>query len=858
MPARAVKQPDLAPDLPAIRKFLNHLNRDWFHLVAIDPSSADKRTYGYVADGPEDACDWICQQQARGWNVYWAVNAPHYRQSKKASRGELRTLYAIHADLDLPADLDRQSPKAEALIKAMIEKARDGGHILEGQPMVVMSGNGVQAVWFLDEPLKATPDNMAALETINRRVLKHFGRTNGSEWDATRVLRVPGSVNFPSAIKLKRNCVPMLSRLLCVSDRDFCLSDFGRLPKVEAVTERDRKTEYKDYTQHRYKNWNPYNWHDVVKFLPQLPNEVVRKYTDDETAGDRSTASFTLIRGVLEFFVHELDQQVKDFMDDTDVKRNILEICLEAGDASADIGLCIERYFERDEPLVHFGADISRCLMSAAQQGVGPSVRREAKARAAQEAAAINAAPEDAVTVLDATKAFLVWVSSSVPRDHLPNRVMTNMGPAPRQPTTLANVRHALVKSGITARWDAMRDEARFIVDPNEGLGGATPHRPAFNWERALSRTIGRQRENAEFALLSDALCELGMEDRRKIEMFLARIAMENSFHPLEDYCQMVAWDGADRIERLVDVLDTEHPLARRYLEIFLYQGIAAVKSLRHFQRTGIGLQLSATPVLVGPQGIGKSTFWQKLAPPGMLARGRALQIGTHKEADSLAACLSGLICQLSEIGATMRRSEADAFKDFQSGTVDTYRVSYSPTTVTKGRMTIFAGDANPDFQLMDPTGSRRYLVLTVRKIFWDLLAAVTEAGELQQLWAQAWHMVMVCGESWTLTAEEDHIRALENDPHNSVSAEEAAVDAYLSTVTKIHQLEWLNYSQLCTLLGLNYQPRLSHGLRAALHSHGHEYRHEVKDGLRTYRKVFRVPVTPERMAELRTLRYKA
>lgn len=846
---------DLQPNLATIRKFLNELRRDWFHLHAIDPNIDKGKVYSYVADGVEDAVDWIVKQQAREYNIYYALNTPSNKQAKKARKEELRHLNGVYVDIDLPDDVDRHSAKAEAEIQAMTRRCRSS-NLVAGQPVVVMTGNGVQALWLFDEPLKATEENQSHIETTNKRLAKHLGAQAGTH-NAERILRMPGTVNHPNAKKRSKGYQPVMSELVCLSDRDFGLSDFDKLPKMDPVAIRETPRMV-DYRRFEYSDdWTPYRWRDVMQHMPQIPNEIAKKYKgqDEDGDGSRSACVWILVKLLLAFLVLVTDEQAETWQDDNDIKRNVMDLCFEGAEHDDVLDAIMGHIHEHEYGAAKLGADVSRALNAAADDGLGPSVRLEASARQAQELAAIAAMPEDVVTLGDASRAFIAWVSNSVPKDHLPVAAIGALGPASRQPSTLSNVRHVLAKSGITARWDAMRDEVRFTVDPDAGLGGATPQRPAFNWARATSKAGMHDRSACEVALLLDALAQLGMAARGELEGFLKDIAREQQFHPLEDYCTAVRWDGVDRIAELANCLETEHPLRRRYLEMFLYQCVGAVVSLRTYVRHGRGVQLSATTVLIGPQGIGKSTFWEKLTPPGMLSEGRSLQMGSSREVDNVSACLSGLVCELGEIGGSLRRSEADALKDFQSTAVDKFRVAYGRRAFAKPRMTVFVGTANKDFKLTDPTGSRRYATMQVSWIDWDALNTLCDADSLQQLWAQAWHAVMVDGEAWTLTPDEADVRDRENDNVRAETSEEGALAEYLSGVTKMYQSEWLTMTQICKLLDIKYAPARAGQLHTALAACGIEYRAKVTEGKRQHRKVFRMPVTAERWEELRTLR---
>ncbi len=78
--------------------------------------------------------------------------------------------------------------------------------------VVIDSGNGIQAFWFFD-PMLATSENVAAVEGLNRTIIRrHCG--DPSRVNVDSLMRLPGTVNGPSARKREHGCVPCMARVL--------------------------------------------------------------------------------------------------------------------------------------------------------------------------------------------------------------------------------------------------------------------------------------------------------------------------------------------------------------------------------------------------------------------------------------------------------------------------------------------------------------------------------------------------------------------------------------------------------------------------------------------------------------------
>jgi predicted P-loop ATPase len=840
--------PELSPDFKTITRFLTtQLQRDWFHLYSSDPDADRRSMRGYVAESPEDACEWIDREQSRGRNIYFAFNYPSRHLLKKAGKQEIRQLCGYHIEWDLPKDLDRSSAEATRLMDEIMDHLCDDP-LLSGNPCVIMSGNGVQAFWFFAESWRATDTNQGEVETVNKQLAEYYGADNS--WNSDRIMRLPGTVNYPNELKRKRGCEPVLSYMEADTSQDFEPQDFAKLPKVKPVTILETPTR-QDYTRAAYsEDWLPYRWSHVMKAIPDLPVRL-QETLDGGDGGDRdrSRAVYRLLHELLNFLVlDEGERSAEEMQDDLDIKKQLAELCWEGAAANTIVSDVMDHVLDHGYGRAQLGYDIGKMFQAAVAQEKKPTVKGEVRMKQAAETHRINHADEDDVTPAEAEIAFSQWFRNHVHRKDLPEVDMQADQESKRQFATLTNIRMALSKASITARWDAMRNEPRFFVDPEAGTQGARKERPAFNWERALSTVASGERSRQEIRLILGALVGIGIVDKAGAEEMLCAIAYEKPFHPIEDYATAKPWDGVDRIAQAAACLTTDHPLAARYIQVHFYQQIGAVLSLRHHRKAERGLQLDSTVVLCGAQDVGKSTFWEVLTPHGFLSPGSSLKLGTMREADSMRDCLSGLVCVLNEIGQTLDRSDANALKDFQTATLDTYRTAYARHALSKPRMTVLCGTANQDFQLKDQTGSRRYLCMVVTHIDWEGVNRLAQPEELQQIYAQAWEAVMEDGQRWRLTEDERAIRDRENDVHRELPEEESRVADYMSSVGKGHTDAWLSMTQICRVLDIRYISGRAHILRRALDEAGVEYRKKVKH----LQKVYYFPVLPERLDELK------
>jgi predicted P-loop ATPase len=175
-------------------------------------------------------------------------------------------------------------------------------------------------------------------------------------------------------------------------------------------------------------------------------------------------------------------------------------------------------------------------------------------------------------------------------------------------------------------------------------------------------------------------------------------VARENSYHPVRDFLNSLAWDGQDRLSRwLIDYLgaeDTEY--VRAVGRAWLISAVArAMKP---------GCKADYMLVLEGPQGKGKSTALHVLAGP-WFSDSLPRDVG-HKDAkDHLRG---SWIIEMGEL-ASIKRSEVEELKTFLAACADRFRPAYARYEVEWPRQCVFAGTTNEARYLKDPTGNRRH-----------------------------------------------------------------------------------------------------------------------------------------------------
>lgn len=229
-------------------------------------------------------------------------------------------------------------------------------------------------------------------------------------------------------------------------------------------------------------------------------------------------------------------------------------------------------------------------------------------------------------------------------------------------------------------------------------------------------------------------------------------------FNPINDYLASVPpWDGTDYISKTYEILNIQEDdeLSKILLRKWYRQCIALKDNDENTPFGGDGIL-----TILGPQGVGKTRFIERIAmKPEFVRLGGFLDF---RDKDSLIRCTGSWICELGELESSLR-SDIERMKAFLTSATDAYRLPYARVDTNLLRRTSFAATANSQRLLVDPSGSRRFWVISVSTIDLDAL----EKFDAAQLWKQIEHEVELHGkQSFRLTPNEQKMLAERNAEH--------------------------------------------------------------------------------------------
>ena len=299
---------------------------------------------------------------------------------------------------------------------------------------------------------------------------------------------------------------------------------------------------------------------------------------------------------------------------------------------------------------------------------------------------------------------------------------------APEQPKTREGLRQVLGALGYEWRYNTrrMRDELC-------QAGGA--------WREANDRLIRDIRSQ-----IPERFAELGkdkplMFGREAFDDCFGALLNRAEVDPFQEWLEALPkWKGETRLDRwlwhVFEVSDAHKSLAE-WAARFLMLG-AVWRTYRP------GTKLDEMPVLIGPQGCGKSTALRELVPPEhpeWFSDGLRLAADDKVRAEALQG---RVIVEAAEMAGSTR-AERESLKAFLSRQDDgSVRLAFRRNPETMLRRCVLAGTSNdPQCLPPDPSGNRRFVALPVQPVIRCGLNGAAHVRAYfkefrEQLWAEA------------------------------------------------------------------------------------------------------------------------
>ena len=214
-------------------------------------------------------------------------------------------------------------------------------------------------------------------------------------------------------------------------------------------------------------------------------------------------------------------------------------------------------------------------------------------------------------------------------------------------------------------------------------------------------------------------------------------------YDPMNEFLEnLPPWDGHDRVTALAQRVPTEYEAWSHLFHVWMRSMVAMWQGKG--QLTGNAL----VPLLIGRQGCGKSSFCRILLPRDMREYYND-RINFKNEQDLNLGLTSFALINLDEFDKITQRQQI-VLKYLVSTADLKYRPPYGKAYTANRRYASFIGTTNEQNPLVDPTGSRRFICVSI-----DGDIDFETPVQYDQLYAQLKHEIRK-GERYWLDKDEE------------------------------------------------------------------------------------------------------
>jgi predicted P-loop ATPase len=284
---------------------------------------------------------------------------------------------------------------------------------------------------------------------------------------------------------------------------------------------------------------------------------------------------------------------------------------------------------------------------------------------------------------------------------------------------------------------------------------------------------------------------------------------LENSYDAALEWANSLVWDGVPRAESL---FSKYFGVAESPYEAAVSMYFATAMAGRLLQG---GVQADMVPVLIGGQGVGKTRSVMALAP--LESSYAEIDMGNTKDSDMSRMMRGKLICELGELKG-LRSRDSEWIKSWISRSSEEWVEKYEVYSTIMPRRCVFIGTSNETQFLVDGTGNRRWLPLSVTNPCDP--EAITRDRE--QIWAEAIHYFKLIGVAWKAAQELAQDVHKEHMVIDDVMIER--VDKFLNSPVNTTK-QGFTIDEVCSFLGLgaNVPKKDQHRIGDALRHLGYE-----------------------------------
>ena len=273
------------------------------------------------------------------------------------------------------------------------------------------------------------------------------------------------------------------------------------------------------------------------------------------------------------------------------------------------------------------------------------------------------------------------------------------------------------------------------------------------------------------------------------------RIGSQNKYNPVIEYLEQCEfkYDGNSvHIKKLCDTLIVPEHFSQELRDILVTKWLLNTVNIVYNEGYS---NTEGCLVLQGSQGCGKTTWIKKLVPRQFLKTGLDLD---PNSTDSIRKCIKYWVVELGELDSTMKSDQAK-LKAFLTEAVDEYRIPYAVSPERFNRTTSFYGTVNKANFLKDETGDRRYWVIPVENIDYDLLNSI----DMEQVWGEAVTLLAENINNLNLNKEELKLLNKSNEAFRVKGTTQIAIETSFAWDSPKETWVFMQSSEIARKLGL-------------------------------------------------------
>lgn len=293
------------------------------------------------------------------------------------------------------------------------------------------------------------------------------------------------------------------------------------------------------------------------------------------------------------------------------------------------------------------------------------------------------------------------------------------------------------------------------------GRRGEVPSGERFVWTDADDSGLRQFFETQNFERVS----------KERLTDAFTNVAAIHSFDPIQTYLKgLPLWDHVPRLDTLfIDALGAEDSIYTRAAtrKVFIAAVARAMKP---------GVKFDCMTVLVGPQGLGKSTLLNRMSQGFFMD-----SISTFEGKDVADQLRGTWIVEIPEMHQ-YRKADVDQVKQLLSTTVDRFRPAYGRRVGEFPRRCVIFGTSNHADFLHDSTGNRRFWPIDcgVHEVKPGMSSFELTDAVIAQIWAEAkeyWN----AGEPIFFDKELERLATEAQESHFEASPMEAEIREFLT-----------------------------------------------------------------------------